>query len=120
MKFKLLKQLVLFICVICLGVVTFSSCSDDDDNIVIEQPTLTFKGVTGGEFQTTKVITDKEWSIREGHEDWIIPEKSEDKFIVIGVKDNPNATSREGKVVLVSGNATATVHVKQDGKETEE
>jgi len=122
MKLKPFKQLAFFLGVLCLGLTTLSACSDDDDpkdSVMIEQPTLTFEAVTDGVLQTTKVSADKEWSIRKNHENWITAQKSEGKFIVIGVSDNTGTGAREGKVVVECGKATATLTVKQAAKKAE-
>lgn len=119
MNLKILKCIVLFISVFFVGGTIFSGCSDDDDNnIVIEQSTLDFEATTGGLFQSTKVITDGDWSIQKGYEDWIIPSKVESNFIVIGVEDNTGEGSREGKVTVIYGSSKAALTVKQAGKNT--
>ena len=116
MKSKSLKYFIPLMGILLIGALAFSACSTEKDNIEIEQPLFTFEWSTGGMLQTTKVMTDKEWSINPGYEEWIIPAKSETRFIVVGVKDNNSGAPRKGEIVIKCGNATAVLKVEQDGK----
>lgn len=111
----MLKRFAPLMIVLLLGILFFSGCSSGDDHIEIEQPNLTFEGVTGGEWQTTKVLTDGDWKIQPDHEDWITAVKQDGIFIVISVEDNTEETQRKGEVVLSSGSAKAVLTVWQEG-----
>ena len=113
---KKLNYLAFAFSVFILSVITLSGCSSDDDsNITLETNKFTFKAAESG-FQTTKVLTEGDWSIQEGYEDWIIPSKEETRFIVVGVKNNDTGATRKGVVVLTSGSDKATLTIEQEGK----
>jgi len=112
---KKLTYLALFFSVFNISLIALSGCSSDSDStITLETHKLEFKAVEGG-YKTTKVISEGEWSIQQGYEDWIIPSKQETNFITVGVKDNETKATRKGVVVLTSGDDKATLTIEQSG-----
>ena len=114
---KKLNHLAFLLIVLNLSVITLLGCSSDSDKsiITLETHKLVFEAVEGG-YKTTKVISEGEWSIQQGYEDWIIPSKQESHFITVGVKDNETKATRKGVVVLTAGDDTATLNIEQSGK----
>lgn len=93
--------------------VTFASCSKDDEILFsISQEEVSFQ-VSGGE-QTIIVTTDGDWSCNYDA-DWLLVREQQNKIRIIA-DENSNAGSRTAIIqVSCNGNIRSAIKVNQDG-----
>ncbi len=99
------------------GLVFAASCSDDDDNDVtlsLSQEVVEF-GKEAGEKSITVSTDAEKWSAI-GSADWI-DVKINGTNLVVKVAENETVYDRKGKVLVVAGNANATIEVMQKSED---
>ncbi len=99
------------------GLVFATSCSDDDDNDVtlsLSQESIEF--TKAAEEKSIAVSTDAESWSAIGSADWIDVKVNGNNLVVM-VAENETVYDRKGKVLVVAGNANATIEVMQKGED---
>lgn len=93
--------------------VTFASCSKDDEILFsVSQEEVSFQ-VSGGE-QTIIVTTDGDWSCNYDA-DWLLVREQQNKIRIIA-DENPNAESRTANIQFsCNGSIRSIINVSQDG-----
>ncbi len=98
------------------GLLFATSCSENQDEeatLMLSEKSIDFKTNAKAEKSITVTTNQAEWSVI-GSAEWIEAERNGDK-LVIKVAKNETITARKGKVLVVAGNANATIEVKQSG-----
>lgn len=98
-----------------VGVLFAMSCSSDevsDTQLMVSEKTLEFE--SGADKKIISVTTDNEKWSAIGSDGWIKVSKS-GSDLVVNVLENSTTIAREGKILVVSGNANTTIEVKQVG-----
>ncbi len=104
---------VLLMMVAMTSLLFATSCSDDDDDTALSLSEEAIElDIAGGE-KTVTVTTDAAFSAI-GSADWIAT-KIDGSNLVITVAANETVYAREGKVLVVAGNANASILISQKG-----